>query len=87
MQQAIVTCTRAAHLMSIIQEVPNAAALVQVTIACCIGMHCYLHCVMVVVVVVVVCGGGYIYIYILHIYTVQVYTVQVAKYKGIEAIK
>ena len=37
MQEAIVTCTRAAHLMSIIQEVPNAAALVQVTIACCIG--------------------------------------------------
>ena len=38
MQQAIVTCTRAAHLMSIIiQELPNAAVLVQVTIACCIG--------------------------------------------------
>ena len=37
MQEAIVTCTRAAHLMSIIQEVPNAAALVQVTIASCIG--------------------------------------------------
>ena len=65
MQQAIATCTRAAHLMSIIQEV-NAAALVQVTVACCIGhsngaraCHCYLYS---VVVVGVVCGGG-LYIY------------------------
>ena len=35
MQEAIVTCTRAAYLMSIIEKVPNAAALVQVTIASC----------------------------------------------------
>ena len=37
MQEAIVTCTRAAHLMAIIEGVPNSAALVQVTIASCIG--------------------------------------------------